>query len=57
MSSSTKHNDDEERWRLAGFVLQRIAPQIFDALLTAAEVIVVELPESSAEISRTDFLT
>ncbi len=46
-----------ERWRVAGLILRRIDPGAFDALLVAAEVIVVETPEQNGVITLVDLVT
>lgn len=46
-----------ERWRIAGLLLRRIDPVAFDALLLAAEVVIVETPEPSAEINFVDLVS
>lgn len=56
MSRMTEQQELAERWRVAGLVLRRLDPVAFDALLLAAEVIVVETPEQPAEINFVDFI-
>jgi hypothetical protein len=53
----TEKQELAERWRVAGLLLRRIDPVAFDALLMAAEVVIVETPESTAEINFPDLVT
>lgn len=48
--------DDLERWRLAGLLLARLNPDVFEFLLLAAEVGVAQAPEVTEKINSADFL-
>ena len=51
-----KKREAAERWRQAGRVLARLDPVAFEAMLAAAEeLLVAQAADSSDEISKTDF--
>ncbi len=46
-----------ERWRIAGLLLRRLDPVAFDALLAAAEIVIVETPEQPTGINFPDLIS